>query len=108
MGECRAFCFLIALVLAVVHGVNGEDPYRFLTWKVTYGDIYPLGVKQQVLNEFISLALPLQLCFFFFCRLIFGKCFLLFETKSYSFARVLRLGKMPFLLLFFVFNVWDA
>ncbi|KAF3453203.1 hypothetical protein FNV43_RR03642 [Rhamnella rubrinervis] len=27
--------------------VNGEDPYRFFTWKVTYGDIYPLGVKQQ-------------------------------------------------------------
>ncbi|CAN6199149.1 unnamed protein product [Urochloa humidicola] len=25
----------------------GDDPYRFFTWTVTYGDIYPLGVKQQ-------------------------------------------------------------
>ncbi|KAF5472769.1 hypothetical protein F2P56_009461 [Juglans regia] len=47
MRECRVLCFLTALVLVAVHGVNGEDPYRFLTWKVTYGDIYPLGVKQQ-------------------------------------------------------------
>lgn len=28
--------------------VNGEDPYRFFTWNITYGDIYPLGVRQQV------------------------------------------------------------
>lgn len=27
--------------------ISGEDPYRFFTWNVTYGDIYPLGVKQQ-------------------------------------------------------------
>lgn len=27
--------------------LNAEDPYRFYTWKVTYGDIWPLGVKQQ-------------------------------------------------------------
>lgn len=25
-----------------------EDPYRFFSWNVTYGDIYPLGVRQQV------------------------------------------------------------
>jgi hypothetical protein len=36
-------------VLAVVHGVNGEDPYRFFTLKVTYDDIYPLGVKKMLL-----------------------------------------------------------
>ncbi|KAH7518330.1 hypothetical protein FEM48_Zijuj09G0159900 [Ziziphus jujuba var. spinosa] len=24
-----------------------EDPYRFFDWNVTYGDIYPLGVRQQ-------------------------------------------------------------
>lgn len=28
--------------------VRGDDPYRFFTWVITYGDIYPLGVKQQV------------------------------------------------------------
>ncbi|KAJ4810265.1 SKU5 similar 4 [Rhynchospora pubera] len=27
--------------------VSGENPYRFFTWVITYGDIYPLGVKQQ-------------------------------------------------------------
>lgn len=47
MRDCRFLCFFIALVLVFVHGVNGEDPYRFFTWKVTYGNIYPLGVKQQ-------------------------------------------------------------
>lgn len=37
----------LTLFSLLVHVVNGEDPYRFYTWKVTYGDIYPLGVKQQ-------------------------------------------------------------
>ncbi|XP_021646093.2 L-ascorbate oxidase homolog [Hevea brasiliensis] len=46
MRGCRAFSFLV-FCLFLFHGVNGENPYRFLTWKVTYGDIYPLGVKQQ-------------------------------------------------------------
>ncbi|KAG5145225.1 hypothetical protein JHK84_030768 [Glycine max] len=27
--------------------VAAEDPYRFFDWTITYGDIYPLGVKQQ-------------------------------------------------------------
>lgn len=27
---------------------RAESPYRFFTWNVTYGDIYPLGVRQQV------------------------------------------------------------
>lgn len=39
--------------LAVLALVGAEDPYRFFNWNVTYGDIYPLGVKQQV-------------CYFFF------------------------------------------
>ncbi|XP_077253906.1 L-ascorbate oxidase homolog [Tasmannia lanceolata] len=37
---CFFFFFLSAFV-------KGDDPYRFFTWTVTYGDIYPLGVKQQ-------------------------------------------------------------
>lgn len=48
MRTCWPFSFLV-LVFFLYHGVNGENPYRFFTWKVTYGDIYPLGVKQQVL-----------------------------------------------------------
>ncbi|KAJ7957939.1 L-ascorbate oxidase-like [Quillaja saponaria] len=27
--------------------VEAEDPYRFFDWNVTYGDIYPLGVRQR-------------------------------------------------------------
>ncbi|KAF7810748.1 L-ascorbate oxidase-like protein [Senna tora] len=37
------FCFLL-LLLAVA---AAEDPYRFFNWNITYGDIYPLGLKQQ-------------------------------------------------------------
>lgn len=55
MRECRIYCLCIALVLVLVHGANGEDPYKLLTWKITYGDIYPLGVKQQVCAFFIKL-----------------------------------------------------
>lgn len=32
-------------MLAIV--ARAESPYRFFTWNVTYGDIYPLGVRQQ-------------------------------------------------------------
>ncbi|KAK9092042.1 hypothetical protein Syun_026953 [Stephania yunnanensis] len=39
--------FLLFLLFFSVSCVDGEDPYRFLTWKVTYGNIWPLGVKQQ-------------------------------------------------------------
>ncbi|KAG4948787.1 hypothetical protein JHK82_041971 [Glycine max] len=49
MRLCEALSSLI-LVLALAflyNDVNCEDPYRFFTWKLTYGDIYPLGVKQQ-------------------------------------------------------------
>ncbi|KAL5715398.1 hypothetical protein ACHQM5_017225 [Ranunculus cassubicifolius] len=39
--------FSIWLLICISYCVNGEDPYRYFTWKVTYGNIYPLGVKQQ-------------------------------------------------------------
>uniref|UniRef100_A0A7C8ZI40 Ferroxidase n=1 Tax=Opuntia streptacantha TaxID=393608 RepID=A0A7C8ZI40_OPUST len=35
------------LLLLLIGSSRGESPYRFYTWNVTYGDIYPLGVKQQ-------------------------------------------------------------
>ncbi|TXG55383.1 hypothetical protein EZV62_020639 [Acer yangbiense] len=46
MGDYRSFCSVL-LVILLVTCTSGEDPYRFYTWNVTYGDIYPLGVKQQ-------------------------------------------------------------
>ncbi|KAK3021727.1 hypothetical protein RJ639_046073 [Escallonia herrerae] len=47
----RSLCSaIVACVLVLLrHCVNGEDPYRFYTWRVTYGTIYPLGVKQQAI-----------------------------------------------------------
>lgn len=46
----NSYSLAIMFMLLVVHnGVSGGDPYRFYTWKVTYGDVYPLGVKQQVI-----------------------------------------------------------
>ncbi|KAJ4829102.1 hypothetical protein Tsubulata_033657 [Turnera subulata] len=48
MRACMASLFsLLALLLFLVNAVKGDNPYRFYNWKVTYGDIYPLGVKQQ-------------------------------------------------------------
>ncbi|RWW79014.1 hypothetical protein BHE74_00012730 [Ensete ventricosum] len=40
--------FLPLLLLLLPYCVLGDDPYRFFTWNVTYGDIWPMGVKQQV------------------------------------------------------------
>lgn len=40
------FAIFATTFLAI--SVNADDPYRFFTWNVTYGDIWPLGVKQQV------------------------------------------------------------
>lgn len=39
-----ASLFSVLLGLSVV---MAEDPYLYFTWKVTYGTIAPLGVKQQ-------------------------------------------------------------
>ncbi|XP_052203218.1 L-ascorbate oxidase homolog [Diospyros lotus] len=40
----RLWVTVAALLLAIA---GAEDPYRFFNWNVTYGDIYPLGVRQQ-------------------------------------------------------------
>ncbi|XP_038704166.1 L-ascorbate oxidase homolog [Tripterygium wilfordii] len=46
MGLGRNVWCLMLVVGLLVTCTRGEDPYRFYTWNVTYGDIYPLGVKQ--------------------------------------------------------------
>lgn len=45
-----------ALLVALPLLAAGEDPYRFFTWTVTYGDIYPLGVKQQVPSSLLCIG----------------------------------------------------
>ena len=47
-GAAARLVLFFAGLLIVPLLVAGDDPYRFFTWTVTYGDIYPLGVKQQV------------------------------------------------------------
>ncbi|KAK7324802.1 hypothetical protein VNO77_28654 [Canavalia gladiata] len=47
MGYSERLRSLLLLVVLLVICASGEDPYRFYTWNVTYGDIYPLGIKQQ-------------------------------------------------------------
>ncbi|KAL5573352.1 hypothetical protein UlMin_022949 [Ulmus minor] len=46
MGKYKSLCSMIMVAL-LVSFTNGESPYRFYDWNVTYGDIYPLGVKQR-------------------------------------------------------------
>ncbi|XP_047159045.1 L-ascorbate oxidase homolog [Vigna umbellata] len=47
-SQLRALsCFCSILLLLEFVFVAAEDPYRFFDWTVTYGDIYPLGIKQQ-------------------------------------------------------------
>ncbi|KAK1284098.1 hypothetical protein QJS10_CPB21g00972 [Acorus calamus] len=41
------FLLLLVSTSSSLLCINGEDPYRFFTWNVTYGFIYPLGVQQQ-------------------------------------------------------------
>ncbi|PWA84323.1 SKU5-similar 6 [Artemisia annua] len=45
MPQNLAVCIAIGAVLVAI--ASAEDPYRFFNWNVTYGDIYPLGVRQQ-------------------------------------------------------------
>ncbi|XP_072956000.1 L-ascorbate oxidase homolog [Typha angustifolia] len=50
MGLSSSPSFLslsLLLLLLISSSVRGDDPYRFFTWNVTYGDIWPMGVKQQ-------------------------------------------------------------
>ncbi|KAI3849084.1 hypothetical protein MKX03_011527 [Papaver bracteatum] len=47
MRQTKILCSLVFSLFLFVTFVYGEDPYRFFTWKVTFGDIYPLGVKQR-------------------------------------------------------------
>ncbi|KAL5845405.1 hypothetical protein ACOSQ4_011363 [Xanthoceras sorbifolium] len=46
-GVGGALCAFVCVTLSLLSIVNAEDPYRFFNWNVTYGDIYPLGIKQQ-------------------------------------------------------------
>ncbi|KAJ9186384.1 hypothetical protein P3X46_001961 [Hevea brasiliensis] len=42
-----AVCTLLCVAVSLFAIVGADDPYRFFNWNVTYGDIYPLGVRQR-------------------------------------------------------------
>ncbi|CAK8530998.1 unnamed protein product [Lathyrus sativus] len=43
----RALTLLLSVAVSVFHITSAEDPDKFFNWNVTYGDIYPLGVRQR-------------------------------------------------------------
>ncbi|XP_057469966.1 L-ascorbate oxidase homolog [Actinidia eriantha] len=43
LNLAAVFCLAVSLFAVV----GADDPYRFFNWNVTYGDIYPLGVRQR-------------------------------------------------------------
>ncbi|KAG6528950.1 L-ascorbate oxidase homolog [Zingiber officinale] len=47
MGKSSLLASFLSLLLLLSSCVVGENPYKFFTWNVTSGDIWPLGVKQQ-------------------------------------------------------------
>ena len=49
--KTAAVAVAIVCISAFSITVVAEDPYRFFNWNVTYGDIYPLGVRQQVFDS---------------------------------------------------------
>ncbi|GKV52737.1 hypothetical protein SLEP1_g59307, partial [Rubroshorea leprosula] len=44
-GSILGFRWAVLMIMAIA--VTADSPYRFFEWNVTYGDIYPLGVRQQ-------------------------------------------------------------
>lgn len=43
------FAFCISPIFSLLSISGAESPSRFFDWRITYGDIYPLGIRQQVL-----------------------------------------------------------
>ncbi|KAL3603250.1 hypothetical protein D5086_004109 [Populus alba] len=46
-GKTAVLCTFLCVSVSIISIVKAEDPYRFFDWNVTYGFIYPLGVRQQ-------------------------------------------------------------
>lgn len=76
-GLLHLICLVIALVSVSL--VQAEDAYKYFTWTVTYGTLYPLASPQQVCkcnqSVFVGSKISLELWFwpfwcFFFLKVI--------------------------------------
>ncbi|KAI4336723.1 hypothetical protein L6164_015214 [Bauhinia variegata] len=47
LAGAAAAALLLCVSVSFFAITGAEDPYRFFNWNVTYGDIYPLGVRQR-------------------------------------------------------------
>lgn len=56
---------LLVVCVSILQSVYADNPYRYYTWKITYGNIYPLGIKQQVYNSSVFMFLGFSLRLFF-------------------------------------------
>lgn len=48
MGSLRPAVICVFFIVAFFGYSLAEDPYRFFTWNVTWGTIWPLGIPQRV------------------------------------------------------------
>jgi len=43
------------MTISIISFVQADDPYRFFDWRVTYGNISPLGIPQRVFFFFSNI-----------------------------------------------------
>ena len=45
---------MMMMTISIISFVQADDPYRFFDWRVTYGNISPLGIPQRVFFFFFQ------------------------------------------------------
>lgn len=67
-------------MMTIISLVQAEDPYRFFDWRVTYGNIYPLGIPQRVHFLLRSTIMSINVAFLLlFC---FDQCLICTRTHA--------------------------
>jgi len=69
-GVATVGSLLLCVAISLFHIAGAEDPYRFFNWNITYGDIYPLGVRQTVW----TFSIRINFLHFFFCYITISYC----------------------------------
>jgi len=82
-GGATVGSLLLCVAISLFHIAGAEDPYRFFNWNVTYGDIYPLGVRQTVCLYLNLNLLHWNYFFTLFCFVTMYCVFFFFYKKKY-------------------------